>query len=336
MRRSSSRKTSTSLEVRSEVTVTAPASEVWDAIKPAESSMRLGADVAAAGSLPDFPTGAGEMQYYVFRVESRLMVSVSEVVEEEPGRRALTQPLIGVFDDGTEHVSETLVEEDESGTVLCHRYTTIFPPRTPGEVVDDRRTRTIASIDDTGDRAQLWFGSDGSPVRTTSAVRDVPAVAGRWSALRHRPRRLGYRLRVRSRCVVDRPLGQVWAVVDRAFGTIEPVAPIIGSGVLPGVAGVHDVIHYSVRDQDGCRSFRAFEVVSREVERRLVMSSLDGLAQEGTIEIELRQSTAGVVVTLRYARDYPRGTCDHIITDDLSTARDHLRHVERSIRNAGL
>ncbi|MCF3139055.1 hypothetical protein LRQ04_07270 [Paenarthrobacter sp. AR 02] len=66
------------------------ASAVWSLIKPAESATLLSENVIQAVSVPGLPDGPGERQCFFLR---NGQIEVIEVVEEIPGRMAVTQAL---------------------------------------------------------------------------------------------------------------------------------------------------------------------------------------------------------------------------------------------------
>jgi hypothetical protein len=98
--------------------VDAPPAHVWAAIEAPEYAMRAYEDVVDAGHLPNSPRGLGEMQYTVRRDETgRRRVSVLEVVEYEPGRRAVIRNISSDF----RSEEEIVLAEDEQGCLVRHR-----------------------------------------------------------------------------------------------------------------------------------------------------------------------------------------------------------------------
>lgn len=65
-------------------------STVWALIRPAEAAVLLGDNVAQAVSVPGLPAGPGERQCFFLRNGE---IHVLEVIEEIPGRLAVTQAL---------------------------------------------------------------------------------------------------------------------------------------------------------------------------------------------------------------------------------------------------
>ncbi|MCA1007801.1 SRPBCC family protein [Rhodococcus hoagii] len=86
------------LQVSSSVEIAIPRRQVWDLIKPAESSMLLDPSVVRSFRAPGTPEGVGEIQVFISRVDGREHVGAIEVVDEVSGEYAMTRQ-IGDADD---------------------------------------------------------------------------------------------------------------------------------------------------------------------------------------------------------------------------------------------
>lgn len=75
------------------VEVARPAAEVWAFIEDPASQAMLSEDVLSGVRMPGTPRGVGEVQAFVSQENGRLRGSMLEILEYEPGVRALTRDL---------------------------------------------------------------------------------------------------------------------------------------------------------------------------------------------------------------------------------------------------
>lgn len=94
-RRSSDRQALKPVEESAQVAIPLPANVVWDFVWRAETAPLVSDNVVQAFTVPGTPIGeVGEIQCHIVRGEGGVLVgSLIEVVELDPGRRAVTRSL---------------------------------------------------------------------------------------------------------------------------------------------------------------------------------------------------------------------------------------------------
>ena len=98
--------------------------QVWSIIRPAENAVHLDPTTVRAFQVPGTPTGVGEIQGFITRLNGREYVAMVEVLEEVECRYALTRQ-IGLEDDA--HRMSYILRENRSGTRLELRSTFTVP-----------------------------------------------------------------------------------------------------------------------------------------------------------------------------------------------------------------
>lgn len=104
------------LSVTERIFIARPAEDVWAFVQPAETSVFTDDRVVRAFTVPGTPVGdVGEIQCQVIRFQEGVILGVlSEVVELDPGRRAVTRSLSHANESG----SVTTVEPLDGGCSL--------------------------------------------------------------------------------------------------------------------------------------------------------------------------------------------------------------------------
>ncbi|MGQ1838575.1 hypothetical protein ACT4S2_08965 [Kocuria turfanensis] len=112
------------LEAMADVEIKAARQAVWDLIKPAEHASMFEPQITRAFRAEGTPSGVGEVQIFIYKVNGREQISALEVIDEVSGEYAITRsisneefpPLVGFF------LSDTAV-----GTRLEQRYKFVVP-----------------------------------------------------------------------------------------------------------------------------------------------------------------------------------------------------------------
>ena len=112
----------TSIRLAFPVTIARPAPEVWALLRNPEHTVRYRDDVVSAVTMPNSGEGVGEVQAILYRQHGRFIGSFIEIVEYEPGRRAVHRNLNEVLPvQLREALTETFVEPiSDDRTQLTH------------------------------------------------------------------------------------------------------------------------------------------------------------------------------------------------------------------------
>src|SRR5262245_42527664 len=81
------------VEEMASVELPRPAPSVWSFLGPPESNVDLFESVELGARIPGVPAGLGELQVVIERHDHGRVGAVTEVVEYEEGRRAVTRSL---------------------------------------------------------------------------------------------------------------------------------------------------------------------------------------------------------------------------------------------------
>ncbi|UVE96411.1 SRPBCC family protein [Dietzia sp. B32] len=129
------------MDASAEVDIFAPPEEVWNLIRPAENAVHLDPSTMRAFQVPGTPSGVGEIQGSISRLNGREYVAMIEVLEEVQNRYALTRS-IGVDDDALRMAY--ILRPTRSGTRLELRTTFTIPAELWDKtdvLIDDVRRR---------------------------------------------------------------------------------------------------------------------------------------------------------------------------------------------------